>query len=107
MIPSRTVILAATLFLLYTASAWVMLRSATNRRLEPLAWALILLAIVGHSDAIVRMMRIVNGPLSIGLLEALSLLAWTLAVLACLISIERQNRVLGAILLAARPSARR
>ncbi len=40
------------------------------------------------------MMR-VNGPFSIGLLEAISLLAWTLAVLACLISIERQNRVLG------------
>jgi ABC-type uncharacterized transport system permease subunit len=34
------------------------------------------------------------------MLEAISLLAWTLAVLACLISIERQNRVLGALLLA-------
>jgi ABC-type uncharacterized transport system permease subunit len=33
-------------------------------------------------------------------LEALSLLAWTLAVLACFICMERQNRVLGAILLA-------
>ena len=42
----------------------------------------------------------VNGPFSIGLPEAMSLLAWTLAVLACLISIERQYRVLGAILLA-------
>ena len=36
---------------------------------------------------------------SIGLLEAMSLLGWTLAVLACLISIDRQNRVLGAILM--------
>jgi ABC-type uncharacterized transport system permease subunit len=45
------------------------------------------------------MMRI-NGPFSIGLLEATSLLAWTLAVLACLISIDRQNRALGAILMA-------
>ena len=58
-----------------------------------------LAAIFAHTDAIVRMMRI-DGPVSIGLLEALSLLAWTLAVLACFICIERQNRVLGAILLA-------
>jgi ABC-type uncharacterized transport system permease subunit len=93
------VILAITLFLLYAASAWVMLRSVNKPRLEPIAWALALAAVVAHSDAIVHMMRI-NGPFSIGLLEAISLLAWTLAVLACLISIDRQNRVLGAILLA-------
>jgi ABC-type uncharacterized transport system permease subunit len=93
------VILAFTLYVLYTASAWVMLRSVSKPRLEPIAWTLILLALVGHSDAIVHKMRL-NGPFSIGLLEAISLLAWTLAVLACLISIERQNRVLGAILLA-------
>jgi ABC-type uncharacterized transport system permease subunit len=92
-------ILAVTLFALYNASAWVMLRSAGNPRLTPLAWALVLATIFGHTDAIVRMMRI-DGPFSIGLLEALSLLAWTLAVLACLLCIERQNRVLGAILLA-------
>ena len=99
MCPRPAVILAITLYVLYTASAWVMLRSVNKPRLEPLAWALILLAIVGHSDAIMHMMRI-NGPFSIGLLEATSLLAWTLAVLACLISIERQNRALGAILMA-------
>jgi len=93
------VILAITLFVLYAASAWVMLRSVSKPRLEPIAWALTLASIVGHSDAIVHMMR-VNGFYSIGLLEAISLLAWTLAVLACLISIERQNRVLGALLLA-------
>jgi len=93
------VILAITLYLLYTASAWVMLRSAANPRLNPIAWALALAAIFAHSDAIVRTMRI-DGPVAIGLLEALSLLAWTLAVLACFICIERQNRVLGAILLA-------
>ena len=87
-----------TLFLLYAASAWVMLRSVNEPRLEPIAWALILLALIGHSDAIMHMMR-VNG-LSIGLPEAMSLLAWTLAVLACLVCIERQYRVLGAILLA-------
>ena len=92
-------ILALTLFVLYSASAWVMLRSVNNPRLEPIAWTLSLAAIVAHSDAIVHMMRI-NGPFSIGLFEAISLLAWTLAVLACLICIERQNRVLGAILLA-------
>jgi ABC-type uncharacterized transport system permease subunit len=94
------VILAITLlFLLYIAGAWALLRSVSSPRLEPLAWLLILLAIVGHGDAIMWMMRI-NGPFSIGLLEAISLLAWTLAVLACLISIDRQYRVLGAILLA-------
>jgi ABC-type uncharacterized transport system permease subunit len=95
----HVVILAITLFLLYTASAWVMLRSASNPRLNLLAWALAVAALFGHTGAIVRMMRI-DGPVSIGLLEALSLLAWTLAALACFISIERQNRVLGAILLA-------
>ena len=87
------------LFVLYTASAWVMLRSVQKPRLEPLGWALILLALIGHSDAIMHTMR-VNGPFSIGVPEAMSLLAWTLAVLACLICIERQYRVLGAILLA-------
>jgi ABC-type uncharacterized transport system permease subunit len=93
------VIFAITLFVLYTASAWVMLRSINKPRMEPLAWALILIALIGHSDVIMHTMRI-NGPFSIGLPEALSLLAWTLAVLACVISIDRQNRVLGAILLA-------
>ena len=74
-------ILAATLYLLYTASAWVLLRSVYKPRLEPVAWALILLALIGHSDAIMHSMRI-NGPFAIGLPQALSLLAWTLAVLA-------------------------
>jgi len=98
--PSAAVIFAViTLFLLYATSAWVMLRSVNKPRLEPIAWALILLALIGHSDAIMHMMR-VNGPFSIGLPEAMSLLAWTLAVLACLVCIERQYRVLGAILLA-------
>jgi ABC-type uncharacterized transport system permease subunit len=95
----NVVILALILYLLYSASAWVMLRSAANPRLSPVAWSLVLAAIFAHTDAIVHMMRIA-GPVSIGLLEALSLLAWTLAVLAAFISIERQNRVLGAILLA-------
>jgi ABC-type uncharacterized transport system permease subunit len=93
------VILPITLLVLYAASAWVMLRSVSNPRLEPIAWTLSLAAIVAHSDAIVQMMRI-NGAFSIGLFEAISLLAWTLAVLACLISMDEQNRALGAILLA-------
>lgn len=96
---AAAVILAITLFALYTASAWVMLRSLSNPRLEPLAWAATLTAIVTHTAAIVLMMRSV-GPFSIDLLEAISMLAWTLSALACLICIERQNRVLGAILLA-------
>lgn len=91
-------ILAITLFVLYAASAWVTLRSAKKPRLEPLALGLILVAIIGHSDAIMQMMRM-KGPFSIGLLEAMSMLGWTLAVLACLISIDKQNRVLGSILM--------
>jgi ABC-type uncharacterized transport system permease subunit len=91
--------IAISLYLLYTASAWVMLRSASKPWLEPIAWILSLAAIVAHSDALVYTMRL-HGPFSIGLPEAISLLAWTLAALACLLCIERQNRVLGAILLA-------
>ncbi len=75
-----------------------MLRSASDARLSPIAWALTLAALFAHTDAIVHMMR-VKGPVSIGLLEALSMLAWTLAVLAACLCMERQNRVLGAILL--------
>jgi ABC-type uncharacterized transport system permease subunit len=91
-------VIAIILLLLYTLSAWVMLRSVKNPRLESIAWILILVAIIGHSDAIMHMMRL-NPRFSIGLLEAMSLLGWTLAVLACLISIDRHNRVLGAILM--------
>jgi ABC-type uncharacterized transport system permease subunit len=91
--------IATSLFLLYAAGAWVMLRSMGKPALEPVAWILSLAAIVAHSDALMYSMRI-HGTFSIGLPEAISLLAWTLAVLACFISIERQNRVLGAILLA-------
>ncbi len=91
--------LAITLFFLYIAGAWVMLRSAGNARLGPIAWALTFAALFAHTDAIVHMMRM-NGAFSIGLLEALSLLGWTLGMLACLISVEARNRALGAILLA-------
>lgn len=90
---------AIALYLLYTASAWVMLRSASKPGWSPVAWALVLISLIAHTDSIVHMMRI-EGPESIGLLEALSLFAWTLSVLACFICIERQNRVLGALLLA-------
>jgi ABC-type uncharacterized transport system permease subunit len=93
------VILAIALFLLYGASAWCMLRSVLRPKLEPLAWALTLLAVIGHSDAIVHATRL-HGAFSIGLFEAISLLAWALAVLSCLINIDRKNRVVGAILLA-------
>jgi ABC-type uncharacterized transport system permease subunit len=91
-------VIALTLFLLYAAGAWLMLRSVNKPRLEPFAWVVILVAIIGHSDAIMRMMRM-HGAFSIGLLEAMSLLGWTLAVLACVVSIDKQNRVLGCILL--------
>ncbi|MEA3173247.1 MAG: hypothetical protein QOF42_658 [Gammaproteobacteria bacterium] len=96
---NRTVILAITLFVLYAAGAWLMLRSAAQPRFEPFAWVVVLVAIIGHSDSIMSMMR-AHGAFSIGLLEAISLLGWFLAVLACLVSIDKQNRVLGALLLA-------
>jgi ABC-type uncharacterized transport system permease subunit len=89
---------ATILFVLYAASAWAMLRSVKKPRLEPIAWVLIFVAIVGHSDAIMHMVRL-NPRFSIGLLEAMSPLGWTLAVLACLISVDKHNRVLGAILM--------
>lgn len=90
--------LAIAMFLLYTASAWTMLRSVKNPRLEPLAWVLVFVALIGHSESIMHMMR-TSARFSIGLLEAMSLLGWALAALACLISIDKQNRVLGAILM--------
>jgi ABC-type uncharacterized transport system permease subunit len=93
------VILAAALFALYSASAWIMLRSISKPALEGLAWTTALAAIAAHSYGIVHMMHSL-GPFSIGLLEATSMLAWTLAVLACLIAIDRQNRAIAAILLA-------
>jgi ABC-type uncharacterized transport system permease subunit len=91
------VILRIVLFALYCSSAWVMLRSVSNPRLGPFAWALALAALFAHTDAIVHVMSL-HG-LSIGLLEAISMLAWTLAVVACFIAIERGNRAIGAILL--------
>jgi ABC-type uncharacterized transport system permease subunit len=98
MIPAIT-LYAITLFVLYTAGAWLMLRSVNKPGLGAFAWVVILIAIVGHTDTIMDSMRM-HGPFTIGLLEAMSLLGWTLAILACVISIERQNRVLGALLLA-------
>lgn len=76
-----------------------MLRSASKPRLDPVAWILVLATLIAHSDAIVHTMRL-TGPNAMGLREAASLLAWTLAVLACCMSIERRNRVLGSLLLA-------
>lgn len=92
-------ILAIALFPLYCASAWVMLGSVSKPSSDGAAWSLAGVAILAHSYAIVHMMRTV-GPFSIGLLEAVSMLAWTIALLACLIAIERQNRAIAAILLA-------
>ena len=94
-----SLILPIVLFVLYTASAWSMLRSVTKPRLEPLAWVLLLVAIIAHSDDIARTMRL-HGTFAIGLLEAISMLAWTLAVLAGILCLEQQNRALGAILIA-------
>jgi ABC-type uncharacterized transport system permease subunit len=91
------VIPAIILLLIYAAAAVLMWRSMSERRLAPAAVALALLAIAVHSNAIVHMMR--AGPFSIGLPEATSLLAWTLGVLALLISFEKHNRVLASILL--------
>ncbi len=59
------------LFALYTASAWVMLRSAVVAA-RPDRWVASP-QFLAHSDAIAYMMRSL-GPFSIGLLEAISLL---------------------------------
>jgi len=96
--PPPAVTLRIVLFALYAASAWVMLRSITNSRLGPLAWGCTLAAIATHTEAIARLMHHL-GPYSIGLLEAVSMLAWTLAVVACFISAEPRNRAIAAILL--------
>jgi ABC-type uncharacterized transport system permease subunit len=93
------VILRIVLFALYSSSAWVMLRSVSNARLGPLAWCLTLAALAVHTQSIVHLMLFL-GAYSIGILEAISMLAWTLAVIACLIAIDRQNRAIGAILFA-------
>ena len=89
---------AIILLFIYAAAAILLLRSMANRRLAPVAVVLALVAILVHSAAIMHMVR-AAGPLSIGLLEAISMLAWTLAVLAILISFEKHNRVLSGILL--------
>jgi len=96
--PHPAVTLRIVLFALYAASAWLMLRSITKPRLGPLAWGCTVAAIATHTEAIARLMLSL-GPYSIGLLEAVSMLAWTLAVVACFISAEPRNRAIGAILL--------
>jgi len=96
--PHPAVTLNIVLFALYAASAWLMLRSITKPRLGPLAWGCTVAAIATHTEAIARLMLSL-GPYSIGLLEAVSMLAWTLAVVACFISAEPRNRAIGAILL--------
>jgi ABC-type uncharacterized transport system permease subunit len=87
------------LFALYAASAWLMLRSISKPRLGPFAWGCTVAAIATHTEGIARLTHSL-GPYSIGLLEAVSILAWTLAVVACFICAEPRNRVIGAILLA-------
>jgi ABC-type uncharacterized transport system permease subunit len=93
------IVVAASLFALYAAGAWMMLRSVSKPALGAVAWTVALTAIIAHFDALVYMMRSL-GPFSIGLLEATSMLAWMLAILACLLAIDRQNRAIAAILLA-------
>lgn len=87
------------LFALYAAGAWLMLRSVSNSRVGAFAWVITLCAIVAHTEAIARLMHYL-GPYSIGLLEAISMLGWTLAVVACFIAAERRNRAIAAMLLA-------
>ncbi len=91
-------ILRIVLFALYAAGAWLMLRSVSKPRLGVLAWGFTLGAIAAHTEAIARLMLYL-GPYSIGLLEAISMLAWTLAVVACFIAMEKSNRAIAAILL--------
>lgn len=96
--PHSAVILRIVLLALYAAGAWLMLRSVSKPRLGAIAWIFTLAAIAAHTEAIWRLMHYL-GPYSIGLLEAISMLAWTLAVVACIIAMEKRNRAIAAILL--------
>jgi ABC-type uncharacterized transport system permease subunit len=92
------VTVAILIAVVYLAAAWTMLRSVEARRLDPLAWILTVVALIGHSALLVHELRSV-GPWSIGVLEALSLLGWTLAVIGSFIASFRRHRILTTILL--------
>ena len=71
-----------------------MLRSVNNRRLEPIAWARQRGRAVRPQRCDGAMMRIRRTDSPSVCSTAISLLAWTLAVLGCVIAIDRQHRVL-------------
>jgi len=83
---------------LYALSAWSMLKSVNRPRLGALAWVCALSAVVDHSFALVHALR-TYGPWMIDLRMAASLLGWTLGMLACVVAVDRSNRVIAAILL--------
>lgn len=85
--------------LLYALAAWSMLKSVDRPRLSVLAWVSTALALLDHTGALTHALRS-YGPWMIDLRTAASLLGWILGMLACVVGVDRRNRVLSAILLA-------
>ena len=74
-----------------------MFKSVNRPRLSALAWVCALTALVDHSFSLVHALR-TYGPWMIDLRMAMSLLGWTLGMLACVVVVDRGNRVIAAIL---------
>lgn len=83
---------------LYALGAWSMFNSVNRPALSALAWVSTAFALLDHSFSLAHSLR-TYGPWMIDLRTALSLLGWILGMLACVVGVERRNRVLAAILL--------
>ncbi len=75
-----------------------MFNSVNRPRLSALAWVSTAFALMDHSFSLAHHLR-TYGPWMIDLRTALSLLGWILGMLACVVGVERRNRLLAAILL--------
>ena len=67
-----------------------MLKSVDRPRLNALAWVCALFALVDHSVALIHALR-TYGPWMIDLRMALSLLGWTLGMLAMVVAVDRSK----------------
>jgi ABC-type uncharacterized transport system permease subunit len=84
--------------ILYALAAWSMLKSVNRPRLSALAWVSAAFALLDHSFSLAHSLR-TYGPWMIDMRTAASLLGWILGMLACVVGVERRDRVLTAILL--------
>jgi ABC-type uncharacterized transport system permease subunit len=83
---------------LYALSAWSMFKSVNRPALSALAWVSALFGLADHGVALTHALR-TYGPWMIDLRMALSLLGWTLGMLACVVAVDRGKRVIASILL--------